>query len=108
MKNINVNYTPQMENEIRENSPITYDIAVVLAEKFGKKLRSVIAKSCSLEGVEYIARERVTKNGSTVVRKSEMVESIAKSLATDEDLTGLEKATKSSLDALMRSISWLL
>ena len=105
MKNINVNYTPQMENELRENSPITYDIAVVLAEKFGKKLRSVIAKSCSLEGVEYIARERVTKNGSTIVRKSEMVESIAKSLATDEDLTGLEKATKSSLDALMRSIS---
>ena len=36
MKNINVNYTPQMENEIRELSPITYDIAVVLAEKFGK------------------------------------------------------------------------
>ena len=94
-----------MENEIRDNSPITYDIAVVLAEKFGKKLRSVIAKSCSLEGVEYIARERVTKNGSAIVRKSEMVESIAKSLATDEDLTGLEKATKSSLDALMRSIS---
>jgi len=108
MKNINVNYTPQMENEIRDNSPITYDIAVVLAEKFGKKLRSVIAKACSMEKVEYIARERVTKNGSTIVRKSEMVESIAKSLATDEDLTGLEKATKSSLDALMRSISWLL
>ena len=94
-----------MENEIRDNSPITYDIAVVLAEKFGKKLRSVIAKACSMEKVEYIARERVTKNGSTIVRKSEMVESIAKSLATDEDLTGLEKATKSSLDALMRSIS---
>jgi hypothetical protein len=105
MKNINVNYTPKMENEIRELSPITYDIAVVLAEKFGKKLRSVIAKACSMEKVEYIARERVTKNGSTIVRKSEMVESIAKSLATDEDLTGLEKATKSSLDALMRSIS---
>ena len=105
MKNINVNYTPKMENEIRELSPITYDIAVVLAEKFGKKLRSVIAKACSMEKVEYIAKERVTKNGSTIVRKSEMVESIAKSLATDEDLTGLEKATKSSLDALMRSIS---
>ena len=104
MKNINVNYTPKMENEIRELSPITYDIAVVLAEKFGKKLRSVIAKSCSLEGVEYIAKERVAKNGSAIVRKAEMVESIAKSLATDEDLSGLEKATKASLDALMRSI----
>ncbi len=99
-----INYTPSQENEMRELSPITYDCAVVLAEKFGKKLRSVIAKACSLDGVVYVARERVAKNGSVIVRKAEMVESIAKSLATDEDLTGLEKATKSSLDALMRSI----
>ena len=100
-----INYTLSQENEMRELSPITYDCAVVLAEKFGKKLRSVIAKACSLEGVVYVARERVAKNGSVIVRKAEMVESIAKSLATDEDLTGLEKATKSSLDALMRSIT---
>ena len=99
-----INYTPSQENEMRELSPITYDCAVVLAEKFGKKLRSVIAKACSLDGVVYVARERVAKNGSVIVRKAEMVESIAKSLATDEDLQGLEKATKSSLDALMRSI----
>ena len=99
-----MNYTKAQEDEMRESSPISYDVAVVLAEKFGKKLRSVIAKACSLDGVVYVARERVTKNGSQVVRKAEMVESIAKSLATDEDLSGLEKATKSSLDALMRSI----
>ena len=99
-----INYTKAQESEIRELSPISYDVAVVLADRFGKKLRSVIAKACSLDGVVYVARERVTKNGSQVVRKAEMVESIAKSLATDEDLTGLEKATKSSLDALMRSI----
>ena len=100
-----INYTSSQENEMRELSPITYDCAVVLAEKFGKKLRSVIAKACSLDGVVYVARERVAKNGSVIVRKAEMVESIAKSLATDEDLSGLEKATKASLDALMRSIS---
>ena len=99
-----MNYTKAQEDEMRESSPISYDVAVVLAEKFGKKLRSVIAKACSLDGVVYVARERVTKNGSAVVRKAEMVESIAKSLATDEDLSGLEKATKSALDALMRSI----
>tara|TARA_B100000508_G_C11239946_1_gene171156 strand:- start:25 stop:339 length:315 start_codon:yes stop_codon:yes gene_type:complete len=99
-----INYTSSQENEMRELSPITYDCAVVLAEKFGKKLRSVIAKACSLDGVVYVARERVAKSGSVIVRKAEMVESIAKSLATDEDLQGLEKATKSSLDALMRSI----
>ena len=100
-----INYTKAQENEIRELSPISYDVAVVLAEKFGKKLRSVIAKACSMDKVVYVARERVAKNGSAIVRKAEMVESIAKSLATDEDLSGLEKATKSSLDALMRSIS---
>lgn len=99
-----INYTKAQESEIRELSPISYDVALVLAERFGKNLRSVIAKACSLEGVVYVARERVTKNGSQVVRKAEMVESIAKSLSTDEDLSGLEKATKSSLDALMRSI----
>ena len=100
-----INYTPSQENEMRELSPITYDCAVVLAEKFGKKLRSVIAKACSMDKVVYVARKKVAKNGSVIVRKAEMVESIAKSLATDEDLSGLEKATKASLDALMRSIS---
>ena len=100
-----INYTKAQESEIRELSPITYPIAEVLAEKFGKKLRSVIAKACSMDKVVYVARERVAKNGSVIVRKAEMVESIAKSLATDEDLSGLEKATKSSLDALMRSIA---
>ena len=100
-----INYTPTQENEIRELSPITYDCAVVLAEKFGKKLRSVIAKACSMDKVVYVAREKVAKNGSVIVRKAEMVESIAKSLATDENLSGLEKATKASLDALMRSIA---
>ena len=100
-----INYTPTQENEMRELSPITYDCAVVLAEKFGKKLRSVIAKACSMDKVVYVARKRVAKNGSVIVRKAEMVESIAKSLATDENLSGLEKATKASLDALMRSIS---
>ena len=100
-----INYTKAQESEIRELSPITYPIAEVLAEKFGKKLRSVIAKACSMDKVVYVARERVAKNGSAIVRKAEMVESIAKSLATSEDLSGLEKATKSSLDALMRSIA---
>ena len=100
-----MNYTKAQESEIRELSPITYPIAEVLAEKFGKKLRSVIAKACSMDKVIYVARKKVAKNGSVIVRKAEMVESIAKSLATDENLSGLEKATKASLDALMRSIS---
>ena len=99
------NYTSKMEAEIRENSPITYDVAVILAEKFGKTLRSVVAKACSMESVVYIARERVSKNGSDICRKSDLVDEITKALGSDEDLTGLTKATKSSLENLLMSIS---
>ena len=104
MKNINQNYTPEMEQEIREYSPITYDLAVILAEKYGKKLRSVIAKACSLEGVDYIAREKVAKNGNPTVSKAEIVASIAKHLESDEDFRGLTKATKESLEVLLNGL----
>ena len=110
----NKNYTPEMEQTIRENSPITYDIAVELAENFGKKLRSVIAKACSMDGVEYIARERVNKNGSNIVRKAEIVEGIREYLpglvhvTKDESGSiiqeGLEKATKEALLAVFEAL----
>jgi len=101
---INKNYTSKMEDEMRENSPITYDVAVILAEKFGKKLRSVIAKACSMNDVEYIAKERRTKKGETIVSKSALVSQISDSL-NGVDLVGLEKATKTSLETLLREIS---
>ena len=93
-----------MEDEMRENSPITYDVAVILADKFGKKLRSVIAKACSMHDVEYIAKERKTKSGETIVSKSALVSQISDSL-NGVDLVGLEKATKTSLETLLREIS---
>ena len=102
---IQKNYTSKMEAEIREHSPITYDVAVILAEKFGKTLRSVVAKACSMESVVYVARERVSKNGSDICRKSDLVDEITRALGSDEDLTGLSKATKSSLENLLMSIS---
>ena len=98
------NYTSKMEAEMRENSPITYDVAVVLAERFGKKLRSVIAKACSMHDVEYVAKERRTKSGETIVSKSVLVSQISDSL-NGVDLVGLEKATKTSLETLLREIS---
>ncbi len=101
---IQKNYTSKMEDEMRENSPITYDVAVILADKFGKKLRSVIAKACSMHDVEYIAKERKTKSGETIVSKSALVSQISDSL-NGVDLVGLEKATKSSLETLLREIS---
>jgi hypothetical protein len=101
----NINYSKKMESQLLARSPITYDIAQELADIFGKTLRSVIAKSCSMEGVVYVARERVTKNGSDICRKSDLVDEITRALATDEDLTGLTKATKSSLENLLMSIA---
>ena len=100
-----LNYSKKMESEILARSPITYDIASELAKSFGKTLRSVVAKSCSMEGVTYIARERVAKNGSDICRKSDLVDEITRALATDEDLSGLTKATKSSLENLLMSIA---
>tara|TARA_B110001454_G_scaffold195067_1_gene197086 strand:+ start:1104 stop:1418 length:315 start_codon:yes stop_codon:yes gene_type:complete len=101
----NINYSKKMESAILARSPITYDIASELAEIFGKTLRSVIAKSCSMEGVVYVARERVAKNGSDICRKSDLVDEITRALASDEDLTGLVKAPKSALENLLMSIS---
>jgi len=101
----NINYSKKMESQILARSPITYDIATELAETFGKTLRSVIAKACSMEKVEYVARERVTKNGSDICRKTDLVDEIKRALSSDEDFAGLEKATKSSLENLLMSIS---
>ena len=102
---ITKNYSKKMESQILARSPITYDIAQELAEIFGKTLRSVVAKSCSMEGVTYIARERVAKNGSDICRKTDLVDEIKRALSSDEDFAGLEKATKSSLVNLLMSIS---
>ena len=99
------NYTTEQENQMRELSPITYDIAVELAENFGKKLRSVIAKACNMEDVVYLPKEKVSKNGSEITRKSEIVERISKAVkASGQELKGLEKSTKSSLNLLMERV----
>ena len=102
---IQKNYSKEMESQLLARSPITYDIAQELAESFGKTLRSVVAKACSMQNVTYIARERVSKNGADICRKADLVDEITRALATDEDLTGLTKATKSSLENLLMSIA---
>ncbi len=103
---IQKNYSKEMESQILARSPITYDIAQELAKTFGKTLRSVVAKACSMQKVEYIARERVTKNGSDICRKADLVNEITRALGSDqcEDLTGLSKAPKSALENLLMSI----
>ena len=88
------NYTADQMAEIREHSPLNYEIASELGTKFGKKTRSVIAKAISME-VEYIAKPRATKNGETVERKLAIVSDIEKMLKITAP--SLVKATKADL-----------
>ena len=45
---ISVNYTPEMEQAITEASPLDIAKAKDLAEKLGRKPRSIIAKAISM------------------------------------------------------------
>ena len=100
-----VNYTPEMEQAIKAASPLDIATAKVLANKLGRKPRSVIAKAISM-GLPYNAAKPTRKDGSPVVRKAELVSAIEKSLsAGDGSLVGLEKATRSALDSLLSEIA---
>ena len=100
-----VNYTPEMEQAIKAESPLNIAKARVLAEKLGRKPRSVIAKAISM-GLPYNAAKPTRKDGSQVVRKAELVSAIEKSLAAGKgSLVGLEKATRSALDTLLSEIA---
>ena len=99
------NYTPEMEQAITEASPLNIAKAKDLAEKIGRKPRSVIAKAISM-GLPYNAAKPSRKDGSPVVRKAELVSAIEKSLSSDAgSLVGLEKATRSALDMLLSEIA---
>lgn len=74
-----------------------------LASAFGKSTRSIIAK-LSREGV-YKAKERVSKTGEPIKSKEEFVEDIAALLGCSaDDLTGLEKANKTTLARVFKGL----
>ena len=100
-----VNYTPEMEQAITEASPLNIAKAKDLANKLGRKPRSVIAKAISM-GLPYNAAKPARKDGTPIVRKAELVSAIEKSLSSSEgSLVGLEKATRSALDTLLSEIA---
>ena len=96
------NYTEDMVAEMTklyEANPNRETVAL-LAKKFGKTVRSIIAK-LSREGV-YIAQPRVTKSGEPVVRKAELVAQINAHLG--EEFPTLVKASKVDLQKLVDTI----
>ena len=93
------NYSDEQVAEMHslyEANP-TRETVEILAETFGKSVRSVIAK-LSREGI-YVSQPRVTKTGEPVVRKSELVAQIEAYFGIE--VPTLVKASKTDLQALI-------
>lgn len=86
-------YDPEADQETRDQQ------VNKLADEFGKKRRSIINK-LAREKV-YVKLERLTKTGTKVVQKSELVADIAKMVGVEAGkIVSLAKGTKSDLQAL--------
>ena len=97
------NYTDEMVAEMTEvyTANPNRETVDLLANKFGKSVRSIIAK-LSREGV-YVAQPRITKSGEPVVRKAELVAQINAKLG--EEFPTLVKASKVDLQNLVNHLS---
>ena len=97
------NYTDEMVAQMTEayTANPTRDTVDALAKRFGKSVRSIIAK-LSREGV-YVAQPKVTKTGEPVVRKAELVSVVEAHFGIA--LPTLVKASKADLQRLVDNIS---
>ena len=97
------NYTDEMVAEMTEvyTANPNRETVDLLANKFGKSVRSIIAK-LSREGV-YVAQPRITKSGEPVVRKAELVAQI--NALFDTEFPTLVKASKVDLQNLVNHLS---
>jgi len=92
--------TPEILAVMSENSPLNMEKAEAIAEKFGIKARAVIA-SAVRNGITYEKKARVSKAGTKIVSKTDLVATIAEKFGVSvESLEGLDKANKSALEVL--------
>lgn len=96
-----VNYTEAQEARMREFDVIDNDTAMLLADEFGKDVRSVRAKAVRL-GI-YKAKERVSKSGGKIESKEQIVAEISELVG--KNLDGLEKASKQALVAIRAKLA---
>ena len=99
------NYSAEQEAELLAASPVSYDDAMKIAEKWGKSLRSVIAKVQSLEECEYIPKAKPEPKRATGRTKVETAAMIRKLI--DRKALGLEKAPASALNDLLSGLQHL-
>lgn len=101
-----VNYTPEMTAAMVEAYVAAPTAATVeiLAEKFGKTIRSVVAK-LSREKV-YVAKTYVTKTGAPAVKKDETADAIGAVLSlTEAEIESLTKANKTALVKIFAALA---
>lgn len=98
-----VNYTPEMTQELVSAYQAGTSTAD-LAEKFGKTVRSIVAK-LSREGV-YQKKEYKTKSGEAVVKKNELADKLTDMfLLTEAEADSLTKANKSALMKIIMTVN---
>jgi hypothetical protein len=100
-KEIVKNYTAAQEARLAEFDVVDNDIATMLAEEFGKDVRSVRAKAVRLG--TYKGKAKVSKTGGKVESKEAIVADIA--VLVGKNLDGLEKAPKLVLQTLRTRLS---
>jgi len=91
-------YTAQMEQRIRETSPLNQATTDALAAEFGLTGASVRAKISRMAGVKYERKIATTKTGAPVEHKDAIVAQLAELVGANLD--GLDKAPKPALQAL--------
>ena len=95
-----MSYSKAEEQTLRDNAPITKDVAERLASQFGKPIRSVISKAVSLKLYKKTERQTVDKT-----RKADLVRAIEKGLAMRQgELEGLENGRGTALSLLLMNI----
>lgn len=99
------NYTDEQVAELvaaYTSAPVEATVEA-FASKFGKTVRSIVAK-LAREGV-YHKKEYVSKTGAKPITKADMVAQIAALTGdTEDNLTSLEKATKHALTTVIKAL----
>jgi hypothetical protein len=101
-----LNYSPEQTAEMLaaySNAP-TPETVSALAEKFGKTVRSVVAK-LSREGV-YKSKEYVGKTGEKPVKKDDLADKLAEAFGlTEAEADSLTKANKTALQKILAKVA---
>jgi hypothetical protein len=100
------NYTAEQTAALREayTAAPTRETVAVLAERFGKTAKSIIAK-LTREGV-YQAKQYVSKTGEKPVKKDEQADAIGAVLKLSEgEADSLAKANKTALAKIFKALA---